>query len=115
MRGLACKQIEVDEIWGFVGAKQKNAKRAGAFGDVWTFIALDADKDCFMANLFDQEPLEITCPNCRNKIQQTVAWFKKGDVRCPSCDSPIDTTHFRRELEAAEKAAADFLRQFGQG
>jgi len=43
MRDLTCKQIEVDEIWGFIGAKQKNAGRAGAFGDVWTFIALDAD------------------------------------------------------------------------
>ena len=43
MRGLACKRIEVDEIWGFIGDKQKNAKRAGAYGDVWTFIALDAD------------------------------------------------------------------------
>jgi IS1 family transposase len=43
MRGLSCKQIEVDEIWGFVGAKRKNADRAGAYGDVWTFIALDAD------------------------------------------------------------------------
>src|SRR6266567_2664371 len=43
MRGLTCKQIEVDEIWGFVGAKRKNAERAGAYGDVWTFIALDAD------------------------------------------------------------------------
>lgn len=43
MRGLSCKQIEVDEIWGFVGAKRKNAVRAGQFGDVWTFIALDAD------------------------------------------------------------------------
>jgi len=43
MRGLICKQIQVDEIWGFIGAKQKNARRAGAYGDVWTFIALDAD------------------------------------------------------------------------
>src|ERR1035441_6370901 len=43
MRDLSCKQIQVDEIWGFIGAKQKNAKRAGAYGDVWTFIALDAD------------------------------------------------------------------------
>jgi IS1 family transposase len=43
LRGLSCKQIEVDEIWGYVGAKQKNARRAGAYGDVWTFIALDAD------------------------------------------------------------------------
>jgi len=43
MRGLSCKQIQVDEIWGFIGAKQKNARRAGVYGDVWTFIALDAD------------------------------------------------------------------------
>jgi IS1 family transposase len=43
MRGLASKQIEVDEIWGFIGAKRKNAERVGAYGDVWTFIAVDAD------------------------------------------------------------------------
>ena len=43
MRGLKCAQIQVDEIWGFIGAKRNNAKRAGAYGDVWTFIALDAD------------------------------------------------------------------------
>jgi IS1 family transposase len=43
MRGIASKNIEVDEIWGFIGAKRKNAQRTGNFGDVWTFIALDAD------------------------------------------------------------------------
>jgi IS1 family transposase len=43
MRGLKCKNVEIDEIWGFVGAKKKNAERAHAYGDVWTFIALDAD------------------------------------------------------------------------
>jgi IS1 family transposase len=56
MRNLTCKQIEVDEIWGFVGAKQKNAKRAGAYGDVWTFIALDADTKlipCFISGKRD--------------------------------------------------------------
>jgi IS1 family transposase len=43
MHGLNCKNIEIDEIWGFVGAKQKNAARTGAYGDVWTFIGLDSD------------------------------------------------------------------------
>lgn len=43
MRGLNCANVEVDEIWGFIGAKRKNAARAGAYGDVWTFIGLDAD------------------------------------------------------------------------
>jgi hypothetical protein len=43
MRGLSSRHIEVDEIWGFVGAKRNNAARVGAYGDVWTFIALDAE------------------------------------------------------------------------
>jgi len=43
MRGLNCQHIEVDEIWGFIGAKRKNAQRAGVYGDVWTFIGLDAE------------------------------------------------------------------------
>ena len=43
LRNIASKQIEVDEIWGFIGAKRRNAARVGAYGDVWTFIALDAD------------------------------------------------------------------------
>lgn len=56
MRGLSCKQIEVDEIWGFIGAKRRNAARVGAFGDVWTFIALDADTKlipCFIVGKRD--------------------------------------------------------------
>ena len=51
MRGLNCKNIEIDEIWGFVGAKQKNAARAGAYGDVWTFIALDSDSKLIPSHL----------------------------------------------------------------
>ena len=43
MQGLKCTSVEVDEIWGFIGAKRKNAERCGAYGDVWTFIALDTD------------------------------------------------------------------------
>jgi hypothetical protein len=41
-----CKRIQVDEIWAFVYAKQKNiaaAKKAPAnAGDVWTWTAIDA-------------------------------------------------------------------------
>lgn len=40
--GVAAKRVQVDEIWSFVGAKQRNAKNAGQ-GDVWTFTAIDAD------------------------------------------------------------------------
>jgi IS1 family transposase len=44
---LPCKRIQVDEIWSFVGAKQKNVTQKMAdtrvCGDVWTWVALDAD------------------------------------------------------------------------
>lgn len=38
---LPCQRIEADEIWSFVGAKQKNAKKNGQ-GDLWTFTAVCA-------------------------------------------------------------------------
>lgn len=47
LRKLRCRRIQCDEIWSFVGAKQKNvpAERRGEFGvgDVWTWTAIDAD------------------------------------------------------------------------
>lgn len=46
-RNLACKRVQVDEIWSFCYAKQKNVapNRAGVFGqgDVYTWVAIDAD------------------------------------------------------------------------
>ena len=41
---LPCKRIQCDEIWSFVGAKQKNVTEENrAIGDVWTWVAMDAD------------------------------------------------------------------------
>lgn len=43
---LPCRKIQCDEIWSFVGAKQKNVKpeRMGfGIGDVWTWTAICAD------------------------------------------------------------------------
>ncbi|MBI2512411.1 MAG: IS1 family transposase [Opitutae bacterium] len=46
MRELDCRQIQVDEIWGFIGKKQRNVDpndNPEGFGDVWTFVALDPE------------------------------------------------------------------------
>ena len=46
-RELTCKRLQLDEIWSFVYAKEKNVAAAKAApevaGDVWTWTALDAD------------------------------------------------------------------------
>ena len=47
MRDLPCRRVEVDEIWAFVYAKEKNVRQAksapAAAGDVWTWVAICAD------------------------------------------------------------------------
>lgn len=46
VRNVRCKRVQADEIWCFVGAKQKNAspsQKADGWGDVWTWTAIDAD------------------------------------------------------------------------
>ena len=46
MRDLTCKRIQVDEIWSYVGKKQREVTTADdktRVGDQWTFVAIDAD------------------------------------------------------------------------
>ncbi len=44
MRGLSCKNIEVDEIWGYIKKKERHVSACECgMGDAWTFIALDTD------------------------------------------------------------------------
>jgi hypothetical protein len=45
MRGLSCTRLEMDEIWGFVGKKEKHVKMDDPpeVGSVWTFCAIDAE------------------------------------------------------------------------
>lgn len=65
MRDLPCERLEMDEIWGFVGKKEKHVKPedGNAIGSVWTFCAIDAetklvpafrvgDRDAATANAF---------------------------------------------------------------
>lgn len=46
MRGLNLRQIQVDEIWNFCYAKEKNVpmefKGKFGYGDVWTWVPIDA-------------------------------------------------------------------------
>src|SRR5271170_6821958 len=46
MRDLPCRYLQFDEIWGFIGKKQRNLlvdDDEQEYGDVWTFCAIDAD------------------------------------------------------------------------
>jgi IS1 family transposase len=68
MRNLPCQQLQFDEVWGFIGKKQKNVRNEDdqQLGDVWTFCAIDSDtkivpsfkvgkRDHITANAFVQD------------------------------------------------------------
>lgn len=45
MRNLSCEHLQLDEVWGFIGKKQRNLAENDdpTKGDVWTFCAIDAE------------------------------------------------------------------------
>jgi IS1 family transposase len=84
---LPCKRVQVDEIWSFVGAKNKNAtteqKAAGTAGDVWTWTAICADtkiipswmigsRDSYTACVF----MEDLAKRLANRVQLTSDGYK---------------------------------------
>jgi len=57
VRAVTTRRIQADEVWSFCGAKMKNAtedKVAQGWGDVWTWVALDADSKLIVSYLVGQ-------------------------------------------------------------
>ena len=54
LQDLSCSRIEVDEIWCYVGKKQRHVALSddpSEVGDFWTWVALDADTKLVPAHL----------------------------------------------------------------
>ena len=94
MRDLDCHYLQFDEIWGFIGKKEKHCTIDDnpELGDVWTFCAVDAEtklvpafrvgkRDRTTANAFVQD----VAGRMRNRVQ-------------------ISTDALRAYVEAVEKA-----------
>jgi IS1 family transposase len=45
MRDLSCQHLQFDELWGFIGKKERHVRPNDnpELGDVWTFCAIDSD------------------------------------------------------------------------
>ncbi len=53
VRNVPAQRIQADEIWCFVGAKQKNVpeEKLGEWGDIWTWTAMDANSKLMISYL----------------------------------------------------------------
>jgi len=79
LHDLPCERVQVDEIWGFVGKKQKNVTENDderTVGDTYTFIAIDADtklvpsflvgkRDSYSARVF----IDDLASRLKNRVQ----------------------------------------------
>jgi IS1 family transposase len=59
---LKCKFVQMDEIWGYVGKKQKQCteeeKQIGVVGDQYVFVAMDSDTKLVISSLVGKRTLE---------------------------------------------------------
>ena len=56
VRNVPAKRVQCDEIWSFAGAKMKNVceERAEGWGDIWTWVGIDADSKLIVSYLLGQ-------------------------------------------------------------
>ena len=81
MRNLTCKRIQLDEIWSFCYSKQKNTPpniRGLGKGDVYTWVAIDADTKLVPSWLVGTRDAEYAkafiadlAPRLANRVQLT--------------------------------------------
>jgi IS1 family transposase len=78
VRNLKVRRLQCDEIWSFVGSKAKNTsieKKAEGWGDVWTWVGLDADSKLCVSYLVggrDAGWAHDFMEDCANRIKNRV-------------------------------------------
>ena len=81
VRNLKVRRLQADEIWCFVGAKAKNVsaeKKLEGWGDVWTWVGIDADTKLVVSYLvggrdggWAKDFMEDCASRIRNRVQIT--------------------------------------------
>jgi IS1 family transposase len=76
MRDLSCNRLEMDEIWGFVGKKERNVLPGeNGVGSVWTFCAIDAETKlvpAFKVGERDKATADAFCVDVAGRMKNRV-------------------------------------------
>jgi IS1 family transposase len=85
MQDLSCQRIEADEIWSFCYAKQKNIpdefQDTRGYGDVWTWVAIDADTKlvpCWLVGERSYEDAEFFIQDLASRLRHRVQLTTDG-------------------------------------
>lgn len=78
MRDLPCRHLQFDEVWGFIGKKERHVRPDDdpQYGNVWTFCAIDSDTKLVPAFKVGKRDLETAsafvedvASRLRNRVQ----------------------------------------------
>ncbi len=85
MVDLSCERLELDELWAFIGKKQRHVRAGDSLdaGDVWTYVAIDAETKLvptFMSGKRSEATtrafIDDLASRLRNRVQITTDGFK---------------------------------------
>ena len=86
LRDLLCKRIQADEIWPFIGAKEKNvriAQNKPGRGDAWTWVAIDRDTKlvpCWLVGKRDGEHAQVFMDDLARRMAGRIELTTDGYV-----------------------------------
>jgi len=95
---LGCERLELDELWSFVGKKQRRVKATddvSRVGDMWTYVAIDASSKLIPSFLVGKRDAQNT-----NAFVSDVAARMRNRVQ-------ISTDGLRMYVEAVNAAFGD--------
>lgn len=83
MRNLDCSEIQIDELWGFVGKKQKHLTENDDLtkGDVWTFCGIDSDSKvvpCYRVGKRDRETANAFVADLASRMANRIQLSSDG-------------------------------------
>jgi len=86
VRNVTVRRLQCDEIWAYVGAKAKNVsaeKKEIGWGDVWTWVGIDADTKLVVSYLvggrgadWARDFMEDCASRIKNRVQITTDGHK---------------------------------------
>jgi IS1 family transposase len=98
MRNLPCNRLEMDEIWGFVGKKDRNVREGeDGVGSVWTFCAIDAETKL------------VPAFKCGNRDAATAKAFVQDVANRMAYRVQISTDGLAAYVPAMEAAFGEFV------
>jgi hypothetical protein len=112
MVNLDCDRLEIDELWAFVGKKQRHVTHKDDYdrvGDTWTFVAIDADSK-LVPSLYVGKRTQVSAaeflndlaPRLRNKVQISTDGLKAyiAPIAHAFAETGVDYAQLHKTYEA---------------